>query len=159
LKLAWDKSATVGNFTSGFRKCGIYPYNPDILADDVFEYEIVPAPNGADPVRLAEDIEDSPTPSSTATSFEELSPVPVIVSQSDGSVTKRKKQESAVLTSAAFKEKLRESKQKSRKQNRPIGIKKTVSRNSERRVGMDEPSFSGNLNHDENYCGVCSVLR
>jgi hypothetical protein len=83
----------------------------------VFEYEIVPAPNGADPVRLAEDIEDSPTPSSTATSFEELSPVPVIVSQSDGSVTKRrKKQESAVLTSAAFKEKLRESKQKSTKQ-------------------------------------------
>jgi hypothetical protein len=41
LKLAWDKSATVSNCTSGVRKCGIYPYNPDVLADDVFEYEIV----------------------------------------------------------------------------------------------------------------------
>jgi hypothetical protein len=108
LKPAWDKSATVGNLTSGFRKCGIYPYNPDILADDVFEYELVPALNGGDPVRLAGDIIDSPAPSSTSTSFEELSPVPVIKSRSDCSICKgRKKQESTVVTSAAFREKLR----------------------------------------------------
>jgi hypothetical protein len=108
LKLAWDKSATVCNFTSGFRKCGIYPYNPDVLADDVFEHEIVPAPNGIHPVRL-EDIEDSPAPSSTAASFEELSPVPVITSRGDCSVRKgRKKYELAVVTSPAFAEKQRE---------------------------------------------------
>jgi hypothetical protein len=66
LKLAWEKSATVKNLTSGFRKFGIYPYNPDILADDIFEYEPVPAVNDKDFFRFV----DTSASTSTATSFE-----------------------------------------------------------------------------------------
>lgn len=81
LKLAWDKSATAGNLSNGFLKCGIYPYNPDMLAEDVFEYQPVPSVNGGDGVRLAEDTTDSRTSTSTPTSFEELSTLPKITIQ------------------------------------------------------------------------------
>jgi hypothetical protein len=60
--------------TSGFGRCD----NFDILADGVFKYKRVSATNGGDPVHLAEDTVDFTAPSSSATSFEELSPVPII---------------------------------------------------------------------------------
>lgn len=33
---AWNRAATVGNGVSGFRSCGIYPFNPNSLPDHVF---------------------------------------------------------------------------------------------------------------------------
>jgi hypothetical protein len=157
LKLAWDKSAIAGNLSSGFLKCGIYPYNPHILAEDIFEYQPAPVVNGDDGVRLAEDTADSRTSTSTPTSFEELSPLPKITFPSDPFIRKgRKKQESAVVTSADFRERLRESTQENGRQRRSVQNKKTTSRHSERRIGRDGPSCSTSINSDENYCGVCS---
>jgi hypothetical protein len=54
-----------------------------MLAEDVFEYQPVPAVNGGDGVRLAEDTTDPGTSTSTSTSFEELSPLPKITFPSD----------------------------------------------------------------------------
>jgi hypothetical protein len=48
-------------------KWGIYLYNPDILAEDVFEYQRVQAVNGGDGARRAEDTADSCASTSTAT--------------------------------------------------------------------------------------------
>ncbi|GFG32296.1 hypothetical protein Cfor_02693 [Coptotermes formosanus] len=105
LKLLWYKSPTAGNLSGGFLKCGIHPYNPDILAEDIFEYQPAPAVNGGDGVRLAEDTADSRTSTSTLTSFEELPPLPKITFPSDPFIRKgRKKQDSAVVTSADFRE-------------------------------------------------------
>jgi hypothetical protein len=147
LKLAWEKSATVGNLTSGFRKCGIYPYNPDILADDIFEYEPVPAVSDKDFVRTADTSASTPA----ATSFEELSPIPVVKSSNDSSLRKgRNNQESAVVTSADYWEKVRESRHKGGKRKRPVQIKRTTGHQPKRRIGTDAPSSSSSLNRIEN---------
>jgi hypothetical protein len=157
LKLAWDKSATAGNLSSGFLKCGIYPYNPYILAEDIFEYQPAPAVNGDDGVRLDEDTADSRISTSTPMSLEELSPLPKITFPSDPFIRKvRKKQMSAIATSADFRERLRESRQENGRQCRSVQNKKTTSRHSEGRIGMDGPSCSATINSDENYCGVCN---
>ncbi|KAJ8940780.1 hypothetical protein NQ314_010590 [Rhamnusium bicolor] len=36
LNAAWCKAATIQNGTSGFRTCGIYPFNPEQIPDYVF---------------------------------------------------------------------------------------------------------------------------
>jgi hypothetical protein len=46
----------------------IYPYNPDILAEVVFDCQRVPAVNGGDCARRAEDTADCRASTSTATS-------------------------------------------------------------------------------------------
>jgi hypothetical protein len=118
--------------SSGFLKCGIYPYNPYILAEDIFEYQPAPAVNSGDGVCLAEDTTDSCTCTSTPTSFEELPPLPKITFPSDPFIRKgRKKQESAVVTSADFQERLRESRQENGRQCRSVQNKKTTSCHSE----------------------------
>ena len=33
---AWTKTATIGNAASGFRACGIFPFNPDAIPEDAY---------------------------------------------------------------------------------------------------------------------------
>jgi hypothetical protein len=121
-------------------------------------YQRVTAVNCGDGARPADDTADSGASTSTATSFEELSPFPMITFPSDSSIRKRKErrqeQDSAVVTSADVQETLRESIQKNGRHTRSVQKRKTTGRHSERRIGMDGPSCSTSINSDENYCGV-----
>lgn len=138
---AWDKSTTTGNLTSGFRKCGIYPYNPDVLADDVYEYELVTAQKDAQ-VRVGDDItevNDSVHLLSTRSSFEAISPVPVVESKLSGRKATRK-QESVVLTSKNYRRQLRE---------------KTSTQPSKRRSVKNVACSSAHITDKDNYCGEC----
>jgi hypothetical protein len=88
--------------------------------------------NGGDGARRAEDTVDSRAYTSTATSFEELSPFPLITFPSKSSLGKgRKEQESALVTSADFRERFREHRQKNGKQGRSVQKNKTTGRHSE----------------------------
>ena len=86
-------------------------------------------------------------------------PVSMITFPSDSSIWKGiKEQESAVVTSADFQERLRERRQKNGRQNRPVLKSRTYGCHSERRIGMDGAICSASVNSDENYCGVCNVI-
>lgn len=135
-------SVTAGNLTNKFWKCWIYPYNPDILADDVFKCKSVSAPNGGDPVCPVEDILDPLTPSSTASLLKNWHQF----QWEHPKVT--------AVTSAPFREKQTDSRQKSGKKT--FEMKKNSSCHSEWQAAMDAPSYSSNINHNKNYCGVCN---
>lgn len=96
-----------------------YPDSPNILADDIFEYEFVPVLIGA------EDVVYSSASSSTVTSFQELSLVPVTTFRIDWSIGRgRKREGSAVVTSAAFRERKTESERADRKVESKTGVLK-----------------------------------
>jgi hypothetical protein len=58
------KADNLGNFTSGFRKCRLKPYNPDILANHIFECNLILAVNGEDTIGFAEETLDISAPNS-----------------------------------------------------------------------------------------------
>jgi hypothetical protein len=97
-------------FTFTYR---IKPYNPDILADHIFEYELVLAVNGEDTFCFAEETRDIFAPRSTPTFSRELSPIRMVKPPNDSSLRKgRKKQETAIVTSTDYREKLLEQAQR-----------------------------------------------
>ncbi|PSN54110.1 hypothetical protein C0J52_03066 [Blattella germanica] len=129
-----------GNFANGFRKCGIFPYNQDILEDNVFEYDLMSTTNGTIPVMVEEGnyLQRSTSPSTPAcTSFSELSPLPVV--QTHPPRNSRRKQETAVVTSAEYRNQVR---------NKPPT-------RGPRRQGGTEPNTSRDLQNNENYCNEC----
>ena len=89
-------------------------------------------------VLRAEDIVVIHASTSSATSVEEPPPVLKIVFPSDSSVRKwRKKQEPGVVTSADFRGRLEERREKNGRRNRSVQNNKTTGRHSERRMWTD----------------------
>lgn len=57
---AWGKAATVRNATSGFRACGIFPLNPNVIPDHFFA--------------ISDQIETAPSPVPTSNTKNQSSP-------------------------------------------------------------------------------------
>jgi len=105
LNIAWCKAATIKNGTSGFRTCGIYPFNPDKIPEYAFTINDEP-PTTVEDNPNAEDIlnedQNDHRPSVIAGNnsednpFESISPVPRVEQGPSGY---KRKQHAEVLTS------------------------------------------------------------
>jgi hypothetical protein len=107
---AWNRAATVGNAISGFKTCGIFPFNRNHLPEHVS-----PPPTRAVYVHSeasdkttpeTQELHMTPSPAPTARrSFEDVSPIP-----STSQTKKRKTGKSKMLTDPKFIQKLKDRK-------------------------------------------------
>lgn len=175
-RIAYEKAATVENATSGFRHTGLWPINPDVFPDHLYEpsnttdtvndanveavLTLLVEPATDEVLNVKNGVNTSVTDNKKGfVQLETLSPLP---STSRSETSKKRKKTPALLTSSPFMEEIKQKEHEKAEQARRRSarqVKKALKISEkdtfEEETAIEDEAFVGDSDDDDAFCLFC----